>query len=87
VPNLYEYWKSPTVKEVDICKFHEARWLPGDLICSPTTLIFSMIDRMHIVCFESHLICGLDLLPNKLLVFLTMNLYGGGHKIERMMVI
>jgi hypothetical protein len=37
VPNRYEYWKSPAVKEVDIRKLHEARWLPGDLVFSPTT--------------------------------------------------
>jgi hypothetical protein len=37
VPNRYEYWKSRAVKEVDIRKLHEARWLPGDLVFSPTT--------------------------------------------------
>jgi hypothetical protein len=68
VPNLYEYWKSLTVKEVNIHKFHEAGWLLGDLICSPTTLNFPIIYQMHIVCFKSHLICGLGLPCSKYLV-------------------
>jgi hypothetical protein len=63
-PNLYEYWKSLTVKEADIHKFHEFGWLPGDLVCSPTTLDFITIDQTHIICFESHLICGLGLPPS-----------------------
>jgi hypothetical protein len=68
VPNLYEYWKSPTVKEEDLSKFHEARWLPDDLVCSPTSLDFLIIDRTIIVCFESYLMCGLGLPPSKFLV-------------------
>jgi hypothetical protein len=56
------------VKEEDICKFHEAEWLPCDLVCSTTSLNFPAIDHMHIVCLESHLICGLGLLPSKFLI-------------------
>jgi hypothetical protein len=74
------------VKEEDIRKFHEAGSLVSYLICSPTTLNFPTIDNVHIVCFESHLICGLGLLPNKFSMFVTMNLYEGGHKIVRTMV-
>jgi hypothetical protein len=48
--------------------FHEAGWLPNDLVCSPTTLDFSMIDRTNIVYFESYPMCGLGLPPSKFLV-------------------
>jgi hypothetical protein len=56
------------VKEADISKFHEVIWLLGDLIGSPITLDFLTIDHTHIVCFESHLMCGLRLPPSKFLV-------------------
>jgi hypothetical protein len=34
----------------------------------PTTMDFPTIDRTNIVCFESHLMCGLGLPPSKFLV-------------------
>jgi hypothetical protein len=68
VPNLYEHWKSPILKETDIRKFHEAGWLPADLLCSPITLDFLMINRTHMVCLESHSICSLGLTPSKFLI-------------------
>jgi hypothetical protein len=43
--NLYEYWKEPTVDERDITNFHNVRWLPGGILCTPTTLEFPTIDR------------------------------------------
>jgi hypothetical protein len=56
------------VTEANISKFHEVGWLPGDLVCSPISLDFSMMDRTNIVCFESHLMCCLSLPPSKFLV-------------------
>jgi hypothetical protein len=38
------------------------------LLCTPTTLEFPTIDHTNIVCFESHLMCGLNLPPSKFLV-------------------
>jgi hypothetical protein len=66
--NLYEYWKVPTVTEKDIANFHDAEWLPGSLLCAPTPLEFPSIDRINIVCFESHLMCGLSFPPSKFLI-------------------
>jgi hypothetical protein len=68
IPNLYEYWKAPTVDEDDISNFHTAGWLPGDLVCSPTSLEFKTIDRTNIAYFELHLMCSLRLPPSKFLI-------------------
>jgi hypothetical protein len=68
IPNLYEYWKLLMVGEDDLSNFHAVGWLPDDLVCSPTTLEFPMIDHANIVCFESYLMCGLGLSPSKFLV-------------------
>jgi hypothetical protein len=56
------------VKEDDINKFHEVKWLPDDLVCYPTSLDFRTMDHTHIMCFESHPICGLVLPPSKFLI-------------------
>jgi hypothetical protein len=56
------------VDEKDISNILYARWLPGCLLCTATTLEFPTIDHTNIVCFESHLIYGLGLPPSKFLV-------------------
>jgi hypothetical protein len=68
VPLLYQYWKASTVTDNDICAYHTAGWLPGVFLCTLTTLDFPTINQTNIVCFESHLICGLGLSPSKFLV-------------------
>jgi hypothetical protein len=68
IPNMYEYWKVPTVTDKDIANFHDVGWLLGVFLCTPTTLDFPTINRTHIVYFESHLMCGLGLPPSKFLV-------------------
>jgi hypothetical protein len=50
------------VGEKDITNFHVAEWVPGGFVCTPTTLEFPTINHTNILCFESHLMCGLDLL-------------------------
>jgi hypothetical protein len=52
----------------DITNYHDTGWLPGFLLYTPTTLDFPTIDRTNIVCFESHLMCGLGLPPSEFLV-------------------
>jgi hypothetical protein len=52
----------------DITNFHDIDWLPGGLLCTPTTLEFPIMDRANIVCFELHLMCGLGHPLNKFLV-------------------
>jgi hypothetical protein len=68
IPNLYAYWKAPTVDEDDITNFPVVGWLPGGLVCSPTSLEFPTIDLTNIVYFELHLMCGLSRPPSKFLV-------------------
>jgi hypothetical protein len=52
----------------DITNYHDTGWLPGFLLYTPTTLDSPTIDRTNIVCFESHLMCGLGLPPSEFLV-------------------
>jgi hypothetical protein len=59
------------VTDKDITNFHNASWPPRILLCTPTTLKFQTIYHTNIVCIESHLMCGLDLLPSKFLVVLN----------------
>jgi hypothetical protein len=54
--------------EEDLTTYHATGWLPGVVLCSTTPLEFPTIDRTIIVCFESHLMCGLGLPPSKFLV-------------------
>jgi hypothetical protein len=68
IPPLYQYRKAPMVMDNDITAYHDVGWLLGALVCTPTTLDFSTIDRINIVSFESHLMCRLGLPPNKFLV-------------------
>jgi hypothetical protein len=68
IPLLYEYWKALTVTDKDIAAYHDAIWLPGVLVCNPTTLDFPTIGRTNIICFESHLMCGFGLPPSKFFV-------------------
>jgi hypothetical protein len=65
---LYEYWKAPTVTDKEITTYHDVGWLLGALVCTPTTLDFPTIERTNVVCFESHLMCGLSLPPSKFIV-------------------
>jgi hypothetical protein len=74
VPKLFEYWKAPIITEEDLTAFHGTRGLPGVVLCSTTPLEFRTIDRTVIVCFESHLICGLSLPPRKFLVSILNSL-------------
>jgi hypothetical protein len=69
VPLPCEYYKKPTVIDKDISTYHATGWLFGVPICSSTTLDFPTIDRINIVCFELHLMCGLGLPLSKFLVF------------------
>jgi hypothetical protein len=70
VPKLNEYCKAPTITENDLSAYHATSWLSGGMICSTATLDFPIIDRTNIVCFESHLMCGLGLPTSKFLVFI-----------------
>jgi hypothetical protein len=68
IPSLCQYWKAPTVADKDIVAYHDAGWLSGVLVYTPTTLDFPTIDQTNIICFESHLMYRLGLPPSKFLV-------------------
>jgi hypothetical protein len=68
IPSLYEYCKVPTVTDKDITNYHNVGWLPGVLVYTPTTLDFPTIDLTNIVCFKSHLMCGLGFPLSKFLI-------------------
>jgi hypothetical protein len=68
VPTLLDYWKKSTVIEADCAAYDAAGWLPGGVVFSIADLEFPMVENTTIVCFESHLIAGLGLSPNKFLV-------------------
>jgi hypothetical protein len=68
IPPLYQFFKVPTVIDEDIVANHATGWLSGALLCTPTTLDFLAIDQTNIVCFESHVMCGLGLPPSKFIV-------------------
>jgi hypothetical protein len=44
IQSLYQHWKAPTMIDEDIVAYHDAGWLSGALICTPTTLDFPTID-------------------------------------------
>jgi hypothetical protein len=69
IPPLYEYWKAPTITNMDITVYHDAGWLLGVLLCSTTSLDFPTIDRTNTVYFESHMMCGSGLPPSKFFCF------------------
>jgi hypothetical protein len=81
VPLLYQYWKAPMVTDKDISAYHAASWLPGVLLYFPATMDFPMINRTNIVYFESHLMCGLGLLPSKFIV--SILIYIGCELVHR----
>jgi hypothetical protein len=74
VPMMYEYWKAPTVTDVDLTTYHATGWLPGGMLSSTTDLEFPTIDKTIIVYFESHLMAGLGLPPSKFLISILNDL-------------
>jgi hypothetical protein len=70
VPKLYEYWKAPMIMEKDLSSYHATGWRLGGKICSITDLDFPTVDRTNIVCFESHLMCGLGV-PPRIFLYLS----------------
>jgi hypothetical protein len=67
VPEMSNFFKKTTVIEEERRAYHRFGWLTGNLISSIPELDIPTIHDSIIVCFESYLITGLDLLPSKFL--------------------
>jgi hypothetical protein len=72
---MSNYWKKSTIIEVDCSSYHTIGWLGGKLEFYVPTVDIPTVDGSTVVCFESHLIAGLDLPPGKFLVAI-MNFLG-----------
>jgi hypothetical protein len=64
-----------TITEASFQAYHSTDWLTGGLESSVPEVDVPTIDGSTVVCFESHLVAGLGLLPNKFLVAI-MNFLG-----------
>jgi hypothetical protein len=67
VPEMSDYWKKSTITEADHQACHDFGWLTGNLMSAVHEVDFPTTHGFIVVCFESHLIAGLGLLPSKIL--------------------
>jgi hypothetical protein len=75
VPDMSDYWKKSTIADVDCQAYHDFGWLPDNLISMVPKVDVPTTHDSTMVCFESHLIARLGLLPCKFLVAI-MNFLG-----------
>jgi hypothetical protein len=68
VPEMSDYWKKSTIIEADHQAYHDFDWLTGNLVSTISEVDFPTTHGSTMVCFESHLITGLDLPHSKFLV-------------------
>jgi hypothetical protein len=73
-PELVNYWKRMTVTEADRKAYNSFDWLNGGLKSSVPIVEYLTVDGTNVVCFESHLVPGLGLLPSKFLVAVMTHL-------------
>jgi hypothetical protein len=68
VPNMSNYWNKSTITEAYRKAYHSFNWLTDGLESIVPTVECPTVDGTTVVCFKSHLIAGLGLLPSKFLV-------------------
>jgi hypothetical protein len=68
VPEMSEFFKKTTITEEERKAYHDFCWLPGNLISTIPEVDFPTVHDSTVICFQSHLIVGLSLPPNKFLV-------------------
>jgi hypothetical protein len=68
IPDMSDYWKKSTVTEDDCKAYHVASWMNNSLESSISEVDVPMVDDTTVVCFESHLVVGLDFPPSKFLI-------------------
>jgi hypothetical protein len=67
VPEMRDFFKKTTVTEEERLAYHSFDWLIGNLISMIPEVDVPTIHNSTIICFESYLIVGLGLPPNKFL--------------------
>jgi hypothetical protein len=65
---LSDFFKKTSVTDDERQAYHEHGWLTCNIISSIPEVDVPSVDGSTIVCFESHLVAGLGLLPSKFLV-------------------
>jgi hypothetical protein len=75
VPAMSDFFKKTTVTEEERLAYHRFSWLTDNLLSTIPKLDVSTFHDSTIVCFESYLVAGLGLPPNKFLSFI-MNFLG-----------
>jgi hypothetical protein len=68
IPEISDYWKKLYVSEKNRQAYHDFGWLTGNLISSIPEVDVPTTHDSIVVYFESHLVAGLGLPPNKFLV-------------------
>jgi hypothetical protein len=68
IPEITDLWKKSILSEANRQAYHNLGWLTGNLISSIPEVDVPTTHGSTVVCFESHLVVGLGLPPNKFLV-------------------
>jgi hypothetical protein len=68
IPELSDFFKKTSVTDDERQAYHECGWLIGNIISSISEVDVPTIEGSIVVYFESHLVVGLGLSPNKFLV-------------------
>jgi hypothetical protein len=68
IPEITDFWKKSNVSEANHQAYHNLGWLTDNLISSILEVDVPTTHDSTVVCFESHLVSGLGLLPRKFLV-------------------
>jgi hypothetical protein len=68
IPELSDFFKKTFVTDDERQAYHERGWLTGNIISSISEVDVPTIEGSIVVYFESHLVVGLGLSPNKFLV-------------------
>jgi hypothetical protein len=74
IPELSDFVKKTSVIDDERQAYHERGWLTGNVISSVPEIDVPTVEGSTDIYFESHLIAGLGLLPNKFLVTIMDNL-------------
>jgi hypothetical protein len=68
IPELSYFFKKTFVTDNEHQAYHELGWLTSNVISSVPDVDIPTVEGSTIICFESHLVAGLGLPPNKFLV-------------------
>jgi hypothetical protein len=68
IPEISDYWKKSNVSKANRQAYHDFGWVTGNLISYIPEVDVPTTHDSTVVCFESHLVAGLEHPPNKFLV-------------------